>query len=353
MGLVMVQTHQYNYSCCSILTTNVAKKSRNPLQVDPSRTLMLRNAFAVDMRKRFNAVKKETTQLIVVDDAFGLKPGVKHLSLNIERQAWRFQTDPQKVTSFRRWLQQVVDAGILKTDPTGKPWVSTYVESSYKKGILRGYRDVYGDAIDAAGNIKDPTQEPLFRISLAGSEETKRLEAIFTRTFNDLKGVTDAMAQKMSRVLSLGLADGSSPVVIARRMRKEITTLSRNRAVVIARTEIVAAHAQGQLDAYAALEVEGVRVMAEWLTAGDERVCDLCADLEGADLTIKQAEGLIPRHPRCRCAWTPVMKMQPPTKTEKAETRKSILDSIQKERPKKTLKEAKAKSVWLGKERVR
>ncbi len=347
-------TNHHKHSCgCGALTTNVHQKPRNPLRVDPTRTLGLRNAFAIDMRKRFNIIKKEVTQLIVVDDAFGLEPGVERLSLNVERQAWRFQTDSQKVVSFRRWLQEQVDAGILVTDPSGKPWFSKYVESAYKQGILRGYRDVYGDAVDAAGNIKDPTQEPLFRISLAGAEETKRLESIYTRTFSDLKGVTDTMAQKLSRVLSLGLADGSNPNVIARRMRKEITTLSKNRATLIARTEIVAAHADGQLDAYATLKVDRVHVVAEWLTAGDERVCDLCAALEGTEMTIEEARGLIPRHPRCRCAWTPVTKRRIQTKPEQAKTRESILDSIQQEKPKKPLKEAKAGSTWLGKERVR
>jgi very-short-patch-repair endonuclease len=45
--------------------------------------------------------------------------------------------------------------------------------------------------------------------------------------------------------------------------------------------------------------VEGVRVMAEWVTAGDGRVCPLCAPMDGKVFTIDQIENMIPAHPNC------------------------------------------------------
>ena len=47
-------------------------------------------------------------------------------------------------------------------------------------------------------------------------------------------------------------------------------------------------------------ELEEVNV----LTAGDDRVCKICEDIaEDGPYLIDQARGLIPAHPRCRCAF--------------------------------------------------
>ena len=46
--------------------------------------------------------------------------------------------------------------------------------------------------------------------------------------------------------------------------------------------------------------------MAEWMTAGDQRVCARCQANEGHRFTIEQARNMIPLHPQCRCAWVPI-----------------------------------------------
>ena len=76
-------------------------------------------------------------------------------------------------------------------------------------------------------------------------------------------------------------------------------------------------------------------------------------------MTVKEARGLIPRHPNCRCAWIPADKQR----KEKGQlwgkaSKKAIRDSIQAEAPtgkrvKRTPKAVFRRSVWLGKERVK
>jgi len=51
-----------------------------------------------------------------------------------------------------------------------------------------------------------------------------------------------------------------------------------------------------------------VIMMAEWATAGDDRVCDECASLEGKIFTLEEIESMIPRHPQCRCIALPIEK---------------------------------------------
>ena len=77
--------------------------------------------------------------------------------------------------------------------------------------------------------------------------------------------------------------------------------------MTLARTEVINAYTEGTLDSYERLGVEEVQGRAEWSTAGDDRVCPQCAGMEGAVFTIREARGLIPLHPNCRCAWLPVI----------------------------------------------
>ena len=95
--------------------------------------------------------------------------------------------------------------------------------------------------------------------------------------------------------------------MIARTIDNQIDGINRRRATRLARTEIVHTYAEGSLDSYERLGVEEVGVLAEWSTAGDDRVCPQCSSLEGQILTIKEARGLIPLHPNCRCAWIPYL----------------------------------------------
>ena len=50
-----------------------------------------------------------------------------------------------------------------------------------------------------------------------------------------------------------------------------------------------------------------VIVKAEWMTAGDDRVCPICASLQGQVFSLDEIEPLIPRHPNCRCIALPLL----------------------------------------------
>ncbi len=105
--------------------------------------------------------------------------------------------------------------------------------------------------------------------------------------------------------MAQGLVDGSHPREIAKTMVEQIKSITKRRARVLARTEIIRAHAEGQLDGYEKLGISKVTGAVEWATAGDDRVCVECESMEGSLFTIEEARGLIPLHPNCRCAWLP------------------------------------------------
>ena len=117
------------------------------------------------------------------------------------------------------------------------------------------------------------------------------------------------MTYKSLHLVVTGLVQGVGPATIARDLSRSIAGLSRARAGVIAQTEIINAHAEGQLDAFKQLGIKKVDAEVEWLTANDGKVCDDCASMEGEVYAVEEAHGLIPLHPNCRCCWKPYIEL--------------------------------------------
>jgi SPP1 gp7 family putative phage head morphogenesis protein len=274
------------------------------LRRDPTRTTLLRRQFIGQMNRRFTKLYKAIKKWLVEEDSLGLNPRDK-LKLLQARQ-YEFLTNPQKLDTFKRWLQQQIDANILTTDgPAGAPWTGKYVESAYRKGLLRAYTDTNAEVLAQSPEWYAGSKAQFLQTAFAQPEVLSKIELVSTRAFEQLRGVTATVAQQLNRALAQGLSNGWGPLKIARDMQKSIGSLTRTRARMIARTETIYAHAEGQLDAFDLLGVQEVGVVAEWSTAGDELVCPQCADMEGDTFTIKEARGLIPLHPNCRCTWIP------------------------------------------------
>ncbi|HUS88036.1 MAG TPA: minor capsid protein, partial [Desulfosporosinus sp.] len=241
-----------------------------------------------EMNRRFAMLAKVIREALIKLDVLAIQ--------NLQVREFQFKTDTGKVEAFRDWLQQQIDANILTVEGTGKPWTYTYIDSAYKKGLERAYFETK----------KFTEQDDVFlRTSFFAPEMTSKLELVSLRAFEELKGISAHVSQMLNRILAQGLADGSHPREIAKDMTDQISSITKQRARVLARTEIIRAHAEGQLDGYENLGIKEVTGAVEWATAGDDRVCVSCESMEGELFSIKEARGLIPLHPNCRCAWLP------------------------------------------------
>jgi len=106
----------------------------------------------------------------------------------------------------------------------------------------------------------------------------------------------------LREALQANIASGAGQ----RQLVKDITPLfGKDRAKLIASTETTRMYAEGNMIAYRSdPAVEG----AEWMTVGDERICDICLAYEGAGAFDKNAaHEYPPAHPRCRCWLAPVV----------------------------------------------
>ena len=271
---------------------------------DPSKTTTLRQAFMRALNKRILKLKQEVLKWLLEEDELGLLPiEIKKVE---NRRIYEFATSPEKVSVFRRWFTRQTNKGLLETEKT-PAWTDEYVHSAYRKGLVHSYlesRRRFLAAIDP--RFVDTARDNFLKEAFATPETVSKIQAIYTRTFETLKDYTHDMAVKTSNTLAEGLAHGLHPKVIAKNLTSQIDSISKTRALTIARTEIIHSHAEGQLDGYEKLGVKEVGADMEWSTSGDSRVCEECATMEGVVMKIEEARGKIPLHPNCRCAWIPI-----------------------------------------------
>lgn len=268
--------------------------------VDPTHTTRLRASFIAEINRRFREITKAIEQLVAEGDAFGLSPRV-----SANRGEFQFGTDAEKVRSFMRWLKRLEREHILTIEEgeavtsSRRAWSSKYVQSAYQKGIADAANKLRGAGAEVG---KSWVEDAFFR-----PVHADRIGIIYTRTYEELRDITRTMDRQISGVLARGLAEGRNPLQIARRINERVRKVGRTRARVLARTEVINAHAESTLNAYEEAGVQGVEAEAEFTTAGDSRVCPQCEALEGNVYTINDARGVIPVHPQCRCAWLPVI----------------------------------------------
>lgn len=300
---------------------------------DPTRTTVLRNLFVRDMNKRFNELKRVITKSIVVEDALALRDNEVLITLFEEMvttgfRAFDFTTNTKKVAGFMNWINQQVNAGILDVrditqigESINGAWSNKYIFDSYSRAVIRARIELKNAGFDvpsiqASGGIDVVMMAPI---------HLDRVGLLYTRAFGELKGITAAMDKQISQILAQGLIDGEGPRTIARRLVQTVSGKNRSlklidslgrtmgaqrRAEILARTETIRAHAQGTLQEYKNWGAVGVSVKAEFITAGDNRVCTQCANLEGSIFKIEDAWKIIPVHAQCRCAWIPTSPIE-------------------------------------------
>lgn len=286
----------------------------SPLRIDPSRLGGIRRQVQAKLNGMYRALVDAIRVLLVERDVMGLQPSpttfprkvlvadpLTPLSTNKD---WAYATSDQKLGRFRAWLRKKLDV----TTP-GNKLVEDWINAAHGKGAGRAYtelRRVMPE--DDVARLKElQSREAFIKRMKVHKPTVEKVNLLASRTFNELEGVNNIMASRMSRMLAEGLATGQSPNTIAARMVAE-TKLGAARALAIVRTELVRAHAEGQLDAMSGLGQSSVTAQIEFVSADDSRVCPRCSGLAGRVFGVEEARGIIPVHPNCRCAWVPVTK---------------------------------------------
>lgn len=270
-------------------------------EADPTRTLTLRDRFAGQMYTRFRDLKGLIRDLI---------------------ESGQLPTGPNHAATIRRfedWLRRqenevVLGHEVRPATPPPRSWMREFLREGYAQGVQRtraqlrqrGAMPEQGEAGPGAGTAAGVAGVAVI-LALPGHEE--ELDLLHDRAFRDLVSILEAQDADLVRNLTDALEGDLSNRELANRLTERVDKVGIYRGRLLARTAIVRAHAEGQLEEMQRLGVEEVTGEAEleFMTAGDHRVCPRCRALEGNRYTIREARGVIPVHPSCRCAWVPVL----------------------------------------------
>ena len=279
-------------------------------KTDPAGVSWLIRKFSTEFTHRFSWFGIEARKYILEYLGLPYTRIAESANTIINAETYNYPRSDEKVVAFLRWAKEMEVKGILttrigpgQTTVGDQRWTDKYIEASYKKGMADAY--AYG-GYEAVSKL---TFDQWFTASFYLPIHADRVGLLYTRTFNELEGVTNAMDQSMSRVLAQGMSEGKNPKKIARNLVAEVKDIGIRRANLIAHTEIMRAHAEGSLNTYESFAEEGVSLRAEILNAGDDKVCSRCLALstnpDGSTRVyiLSEARGLIPKHPACRCCW--------------------------------------------------
>lgn len=257
--------------------------------LDPTKTLLIRNRASKEIDRRFSKIRKFVRDSIYIG---------KLVTNEVLERKYEFMRDSEKIAEFNRDLQLIIDKEILDiADGTIQPkdyWLNIHVGQGYDRGA-RKVRLAAERAIPSL--VKLPAYSPL-----ANPFHVERAELIYTRVFNDMKGVTDTMRSQMSRVLSEGMLRGDNPKTVAKDMIGRVDSIGITRSKLIARTEIVESHNQASIREADILEKEtGVEIKMIWIGADDGRERPTHVARNNNIYTREEISSMI-GEPNCRCS---------------------------------------------------
>lgn len=295
-------------------------------RIDPARILPVQKRYSAQLYKAYRQVKGYVRETVEENDALGIRDSrtVDGLAANQPTgpvSTFPFPTDPEKREAFLRWLDHNLRTGTIE-QVGHKPWI----RGSYKRGIL------HADAAMRASGVAVPEEDLANIFNLPIHFDT--VESVHLRTLEGLAGINTAVSAEVSRKLADGLVQGWNPRKTATEINRSVDAIGIKRARMLARTETQYAVNEATLNRFQQMGVGQVTILAEFTTAGDGRVCDICAGLEGTTYDLESAHGVIPVHPMCRCQWAPVRQSVGNARLQVRSSRRASSGANRQRRPK-------------------
>lgn len=282
-------------------------------QYDPTRTLTLRNRFAKEAKRRFKALNRAVRTAILEHDI--LAGGIQTMA------AQRNDNPSEVIRKFLEWLSRQENREILAANGiTDEMWTDTYSDQAYRQGVKRARAEMSRAGyqvppINDAGGVDALMVQPIHQdmAKILGMEMRTNIQTTATN-----------MNMIIGKLLNGAVPAGRDPSVIADQITKIMTNLipdvplpeinerfmsGMQRTIQIGRTGVVKSHHIATIKEYEQWGVEGVQVMAEFVTAGDDRVCERCKTLEAkGPYALEEVITMIPAHYGCRCVALPMRK---------------------------------------------
>ena len=290
----------------------------SPLNRDPTRTITLRNRATAQINRRFDRISLFVRRLLTEQDFLGgledplsgrssaqsagvterLKAFNRLLAVQLSQHVFDgFFSAEQLEAPPESPIEPIINIEQFGVDGNRQFWLNVFLGAGYLSGV-QAARNALRRVLEAAGFV--PSDSPW-----NNPAHIDRMNQIYERSFNNLRGVTDRMSELMVEELGLGILQGESIDKIVRRLIKVVESLGKVRARLIARTEIVRAHAMANIEEASQFEVNsGEEVRMRWHTSLDGRERDTHRTRHNKVYTRQEAVGLI-GEPNCRCSVSP------------------------------------------------
>lgn len=266
---------------------------------DPTHTTTLRERYGQRLRGQLGHLNAAIREGIVSDDVFLLQN--QSPEKPEEQEPYDFPTFQGQIQAFMQWLSEQLEKGFLSVVT---PEENFFIREAYEKGSNDGDSKVAVDGPEPSMDL-DPHESALQKLR--------------KRNYRLLRNVTGDMAREIRDSLTEGLVAGDHSSEIAREITDRMDKVGKHRATLISRTEVINAYSEGSLTQFEQLDIEGVTIEAEILTAHDDDVCELCESIEDMGVfslseirnaTIEINGQVVnpkpPVHPQCRCTLLPV-----------------------------------------------
>lgn len=109
----------------------------------------------------------------------------------------------------------------------------------------------------------------------------------------------EILIEELDRILTQQMKSGINPREAARQLREKVEATKYDSERLL-RTE--ASRVQADVQIVSAKDSGYDKV--EFISTEDDSVCDICAGLHDRVFTLKEAQGVIPAHPNCRCSFS-------------------------------------------------
>jgi|TARA_R100001530_G_scaffold62534_2_gene45016 SPP1 gp7 family putative phage head morphogenesis protein len=179
-----------------------------------------------------------------------------------------------------------------------KEWLG-FNYTKYQKDIQK-FLEKYDFSFLAARDQLDELRGKL------SEEKISKLRTVLMNGFEKGESIQQIKRNIMKNVKVPNLLKTQNGVIV--KDDKGIPLISKNskeRALLIARTETTRAAAEGAIKSYKSAEIQQVR----WVASMSERTCPICLDLNGRIFNINEISGLLPAHVSCRCTYLPITEL--------------------------------------------
>lgn len=244
-------------------------------QVDPSKTLDIRKKYTNQQRRIFAAAVANTETALA----------------NLPENPTQNQIEDY-ISALLLLLMLPLSNGTS---------VYPYVQAAYLRGVTNANLDLRAGGIAVDGAEFAVLTQAVHRFSLQARQDQTQamLRDVYMGTVSGVRG-------EFGQVVERPLMDR-----VKTRLKQGLTL-----AVTVGGTALVGIVADAFLNRVTDFGIALVSAVAEaqFTTAGDDRVCPTCLELEQRDngngpgiYTIGQARGIIPVHFGCRCTWSAIV----------------------------------------------